>query len=234
MITVKIKSIGVRELVEFSLKSGDLKSSGAGRQNTALDGSRIHRMIQASWDDDVSVETDLRMQITAGKTPLLIHGRADGLHQTGGIVDEVLEIKTSSFDFSELPNNILTLYFAQAKIYSHILMKESNLAQMKVTLLYFQTTTEQLSKKPLSSRAKKLQKFSIRPCPNIKSGSNLKTFCMNKGRKVSKCSSFPLINTEKTNASWPFASIRPSLRKNVSSLKLRPEPEKPFQCFFLP
>lgn len=86
MITVKIKSIGVRELVEFSLKSGDLKSSGAGRQNTALDGSRIHRMIQASWDDDVSVETDLQMQITAGKTPLLIHGRADGLHQTGGIV----------------------------------------------------------------------------------------------------------------------------------------------------
>ena len=147
MITVKIKSIGVRELVEFSLKSGDLKSSGAGRQNTALDGSRIHRMIQASWDNNVSVETDLRMQITAGKTPLLIHGRADGLHQTGGIVDEVLEIKTSSFDFSELPNNILTLYFAQAKIYSHILMKESNLAQMKVTLLYFQTTTEQLSKK---------------------------------------------------------------------------------------
>lgn len=146
MITVKIKSIGVREPVEFSLKSGDLKSSGAGRQNTALDGSRIHRMIQASWDNNVSVETDLRMQITAGKTPLLIHGRADGLHQTGGIVDEVLEIKTSSFDFSELPNNILTLYFAQAKIYSHILMKESNLAQMKVTLLYFQTTTEQLSK----------------------------------------------------------------------------------------
>ena len=144
MITVKIKSIGVRELVEFSLKSGDLKSSGAGRQNTALDGSR---MIQASWNDDVSVETDLQMQITAGKTPLLIHGRADGLHQTGGIVDEVLEIKTSSFNFSELPNNILTLYFAQAKIYSHILMKESNLAQMKVTLLYFQTTTEQLSKK---------------------------------------------------------------------------------------
>ena len=147
MITVKIKSIGVRELVEFSLKSGDLKSSGAGRQNTALDGSRIHRMIQASWDDDVSVETDLQMQITAGKTPLLIHGRADGLHQTGGIVDEVLEIKTSSFDFLELPNNVLTLYFAQAKIYSHILMKGSNLAQMKVTLLYFQTTTEQLSKK---------------------------------------------------------------------------------------
>ena len=144
---MKIKSIGVRELVEFSLKSGDLKSSGAGRQNTALDGSRIHRMIQASWNDDVSVETDLQMQITAGKTPLLIHGRADGLHQTGGIVDEVLEIKTSSFNFSELPNNILTLYFAQAKIYSHILMKESNLAQMKVTLLYFQTTTEQLSKK---------------------------------------------------------------------------------------
>ena len=72
MITVKIKSIGVRELVEFSLKSGDLKSSGAGRQNTALDGSRIHRMIQASWDDDVSVETDLQTQITAGKTPLLL------------------------------------------------------------------------------------------------------------------------------------------------------------------
>ncbi len=149
MIKVKIKSIGVRELVEFSLKSGDLKSGGAGRRNTALDGSRIHRMIQASWDDDVSVETDLKMQITAGKTPLLIHGRADGLHKTGGIVDEVLEIKTSSFEFSELPNNILTLYFAQAKIYSHILMKESNLSQMKVTLLYFQTTTEQLSRKTI-------------------------------------------------------------------------------------
>ena len=71
-----ITKLGIRELVEFTLRSGDLNAS-MNSMNTALEGARIHRMLQKSRGQTTK-EYSLEHELNAGK-PYLIHGRADGV-----------------------------------------------------------------------------------------------------------------------------------------------------------
>lgn len=144
-------TIGVRELVEFILKTGDLISVGIGtsRQKTALLGTHIHQRIQKKWSTATEKEVSLKYPILLANRNFTIQGRADGLHKTNNIYDEIREIKTSSLAFSELTSNTLTLYWAQAKIYSHILMTQKNLSSLSLKLIYVQTTTMETTEKEL-------------------------------------------------------------------------------------
>ena len=145
---MQTKSIGIRQLVEFTLKTGDLTTSRSKSQNTALNGTRIHQFLQASFDENTKKEVDLKYSFDFNERfQILLHGRADGIKYHHNIPQEVIEIKTSSPNFNELSKNILTLYWAQCEIYAYLLMKKYQLPALKVTLLYFQTTTEELTKK---------------------------------------------------------------------------------------
>ena len=69
-------SVGVRELVEFILKSGDLSAGGLQSPNSALEGTKIHQAIQATWPSETECEVDLKQTVNLANQSVLIHGRA--------------------------------------------------------------------------------------------------------------------------------------------------------------
>ena len=77
----------------------------------------------------------------------ILHGRADGLKCIDDIPSQIVEIKTSSLEFEELSANTLELYWAQAKIYAHILMEKEGLSELSLKLIYVQTTTNVTTEK---------------------------------------------------------------------------------------
>ncbi|KRK35716.1 ATP-dependent DNA helicase [Levilactobacillus parabrevis] len=133
--------LGVRELVEFTLRTGDLGST-SNSQNTALLGARIHRRLQKQRGENYQKEYYLDLNLTLNGTDYLLHGRADGVTLTDDGAN-IEEIKTSETVFDQLSENTLTLYWGQVKLYAYLLMqKETDLDEVTLTLTYFQTNTE--------------------------------------------------------------------------------------------
>lgn len=132
--------IGIRQLVEFVLRSGDLNQR-QGSQNTALDGARIHRRLQKQRDDAYQKEVYLKQPVTMNGHDYVIDGRADGIEQTttGYLIEE---IKTSDVPFDQLSANTLQLYWGQVQVYGYILAQQQDLAQVTLKLTYFQRTTK--------------------------------------------------------------------------------------------
>ena len=133
-------SIGVRKLVEFILKKGNLISS-VNSKNTALDGINIHQQLQKTFSKDTKAEFSLKKELLIDGESWILHGRADGLKCVDDIPSQIIEIKTSSLEFEELSANTLELYWAQAKIYAHIIMEKEGLSELSLKLIYVQTTT---------------------------------------------------------------------------------------------
>ncbi|WP_235803095.1 DEAD/DEAH box helicase, partial [Ligilactobacillus acidipiscis] len=149
LTTMNRKSVGIRQMVEFVLRGGDLDPASTGSQNTALEGARIHRKLQKEWEKTTKKEVYLKTEFEAAQEKWLLHGRADALHLKDDKYDEVREIKTSALKFEDLSQNTLTLYFGQAKVYAYLLMEQNDLEQLKLSLYYFQTTTEKLTIKTI-------------------------------------------------------------------------------------
>ncbi|WP_304055140.1 ATP-dependent DNA helicase [Levilactobacillus namurensis] len=138
--------LGVRELVEFTLRAGDLGAT-SNSQNTALLGAKIHRRLQKQRADDYQKEYYLDLPLTLRDHEYLLHGRADGV-TLGETTATIEEIKTSDGDFDQLPANKVTLYWAQVKLYAHLLFhKFPDLQAITLTLTYYQTSNDTTTQK---------------------------------------------------------------------------------------
>jgi Rad3-related DNA helicase len=138
--------IGIRQLVEFVLRSGDLNET-KNSQNTALNGARIHRRLQKkrSKDPDYQNEVYLKTEVTMNDNEYLISGRADGLKITdkNALIEE---IKTSDQPFEELSDNTLELYWGQVKVYGYLILKDHpEFDHVTLRLTYFQVSTEKIT-----------------------------------------------------------------------------------------
>ncbi|MFC6255127.1 helicase C-terminal domain-containing protein [Secundilactobacillus hailunensis] len=143
-----ITKLGIRELVEFTLRSGDLNAS-MNSMNTALEGARIHRMLQKSRGKHYQKEYSLEHEVKLAGRPYLIHGRADGVILNGE--DTLIEeIKTSDAAFEDLTENTLTLYWGQVKMYAYILMTDEQLDQLTLQLTYYRRTTEEVTTRQIT------------------------------------------------------------------------------------
>ena len=154
---MSITKLGIRELIEFTLKTGDLNTS-MNSKNTALEGARIHRMLQKQRSENYQKEYALDFEVSLVDTPYLVHGRADGVVIDG---DQTLieEIKTSDAAFDELSKNTLTLYWGQAKMYAYILMTQENYHKLTLQLTYFQRPTEKITTRQITYTYKEAEKF---------------------------------------------------------------------------
>ena len=116
-----MNKIGVRDLVGFILRSGDLNSA-MNSTNTAQAGTRIHQKLQQNRTENYQAEYYLADNTQINGHKFTVDGRADGviLQDTTA---EIEEIKTSDIEFKDLPQNKLTLYWGQAKAYAYLLMK---------------------------------------------------------------------------------------------------------------
>lgn len=152
--------IGIRQLVEFVLRSGDLNET-KNSQNTALNGARIHRRLQKdrSKNPDYDSEVYLKTDVTMNDTQYAISGRADGITLTDEKAS-IEEIKTSDQTYDELSDNTLELYWGQVKVYGYIILQEHpEFDNVTLQLTYFQVSTEEITTDEKVFNREELQQF---------------------------------------------------------------------------
>ena len=151
--------IGVRELVEFTVRTGDLNPANSPSANTAALGSKIHRQVQDAHDEPgYESEVYLKTDETVAGQAYTIDGRADGVLTTDdGVLLE--EIKTSARDFDKLPQNTRDRYWAQAKVYGHYLCSQRDLPGLTIDLIYFDTRDKAAEHHKVDCTAAELAEF---------------------------------------------------------------------------
>lgn len=136
--------ISIRTLVEFLLRSGDLKGgSGAWRDKEAMQkGSRIHRKIQKKMGSGYSPEVPLKYERETENYILQLEGRADGIltDEDGILVDEIKGVYMDVRDLEEP----VPVHLAQAKCYAAIYCLQHSLSEIRVQMTYCQMETEEI------------------------------------------------------------------------------------------
>lgn len=127
-------TVSVRELCEFTAKQGDLDLRFTPAP-TALEGIAGHGKVSArrgaGYEREVAVE---------GLHGLLrVRGRADGYNPA---LNELDEIKTYRGALQRMPANHRALHWAQLKLYGAMLCRQRGLADIKLSLVYFDIVRE--------------------------------------------------------------------------------------------
>ncbi len=133
------RSIGVRELVEFVLRSGDLKVEFTGASR-AVDAIKLHQKIQYSRPAEVAAEVAITHRVETPDLVLDITGRIDGVSK-GGAVPVIDEIKTTRRNPEECLREENPLHWGQAKVYAFLYAAEHDLADIGVQLTYARLET---------------------------------------------------------------------------------------------
>lgn len=132
-------AIGVRELVEFVLTSGDLKVEFGGASR-AVDAIRLHQKIQQARPAGYAPEVPVAHQVEAPDVVLAIGGRIDGVFEAGA-VPVVEEIKTTRRTPEECLREENPLHWGQAKVYAFLYAAARGRADIGVQLTYARLDT---------------------------------------------------------------------------------------------
>jgi len=130
--------IGVRDLVEFVLRRGDLKHEFAG-SSRAVDAVRLHQRIQYSRPESYLPEVAVSREIDTPDVRLTIGGRIDGV--IAGVIPVVEEIKTTRRDPAEAVAEENALHWGQAKAYAFLYATAHGLDPIGVQLTYARLDT---------------------------------------------------------------------------------------------
>lgn len=131
----KVFRISVRELVELVLRSGDIDLGYAGAAK-ALEGTRVHKLIQKSRKEGYSAEVPVSYDYEDENLILKIDGRIDGVFErVDGVTIE--EIKTTSTPLEYVDEDFNEVHWAQAKFYGYIYGNENGLNNIEIQLTYF-------------------------------------------------------------------------------------------------
>lgn len=136
------KKVSVRELVAFVHNEESIDNRKQSN-HTALEGSKIHRKLQQSMDENYQSEVSLKTVYQGKQFDIRLEGRCDGIWQKENqiIIDE---IKTGEHTFEQLEDATLQLFMAQAKIYAYIYALQEKLEEVVVMVHYFCTQDEKI------------------------------------------------------------------------------------------
>ena len=127
--------VGVRELCEFSARSGDLDVR-FGMSPNAREGIAGHDTVTSRRGGDYQKEVSLKGAYEA----LSVAGRADGYSCTQNRLEE---IKTFRGDLARQPANQRHLHLAQLKVYGWLMCERETLPDITLALVYFNIDTGQ-------------------------------------------------------------------------------------------
>lgn len=132
--------VSVRDLVEYTLRSGDLvlDFSFSGGQARAVDGIRAHQKIQAGRPKEYQSEVTISHQVETHDFTVFISGRIDGVYRYTDPDRVVIdEIKTTTRDPDSFEEEH-PVHWGQAKIYAYLYALREKLKTIDVQLTYFQ------------------------------------------------------------------------------------------------
>ncbi len=140
-----MEKVSVRNLVEFILRTGDIKEYSGGVRDAEVmhTGTRIHKMIQKSKEHGYipEVPMDIEYDTEYDKEPVTIkvEGRADGIIEGEGFVT-INEIKSMLRDVTKL-TEAEYLHVAQAKCYGAIYVMKHDVDKCNIQITYCQMET---------------------------------------------------------------------------------------------
>ncbi|MBN2619925.1 ATP-dependent DNA helicase [candidate division WOR-3 bacterium] len=131
--------IGVRTLVEFILRSGDLDLTTFGAIHPS-EGTRIHCAIQGSRPPEYDPEVPVQSTQATPLYLLVVSGRIDGVYTYPDRV-VIEEIKTTKKDLASFDAGQDPLHWAQAQCYAYMYAAEHALQSIDVRLTYHHVET---------------------------------------------------------------------------------------------
>lgn len=136
---MKAVQISVRRLVEFVLRGGSIDSRMTS-SDRALEGTKIHQLLQKSAGEEYQAEVSLKLDRTVDGVVFLLDGRADG------IINEqtIDEIKTTETVMEEITEEFRPLHWAQLICYGFMLAEKSDLPEVTLQLTYYQVADEEI------------------------------------------------------------------------------------------
>lgn len=136
--------LGIRTLAEFILCSGSIDSKFSGL-NRAIEGGRIHRILQRQGGAGYEAEVPLAITLENGGFTYVLSGRADGVitRPEGIIVDE---IKTTVQPLEQIAEGDNPAHWAQGCCYGHILCSQRKLDKLTVQLTYCHADTMEVQR----------------------------------------------------------------------------------------
>ncbi|MCT4688075.1 ATP-dependent DNA helicase [Vallitalea sp.] len=129
-------SISVRELIEFVLRSGDIKSVFLS-SSRAVDGIKAHQKIQKRFSKEYDAyewEVPIKDKVSIDDIELDISGRIDGIIFGDTIIID--EIKSVNKSLENIDENYNKLHLAQGKMYAYMYGKQKNVDKLIVRLTY--------------------------------------------------------------------------------------------------
>lgn len=139
MIEIKIS---VRNLIEFTLRYGDINTSGYGSSPKRMEeGTRAHVKVQKRRQEENSEyakEQYLKYQLKLDDALFTVDGRADGM-VSGEFIEE---IKSTYSPLGDLLEDHNELYWAQVMFYGFMHMEEKKTDNILLLLTYFNLETE--------------------------------------------------------------------------------------------
>ncbi|WP_270997279.1 ATP-dependent DNA helicase [Listeria seeligeri] len=136
---MKAVQISVRRLVEFVLRGGSIDSRMTS-SDRALEGTKIHQLLQKSAGEEYQAEVSLKLDRTVDGVVFSLDGRADG------IINEqtIDEIKTTETVMEEIMEDFRPLHWAQLICYGFMLAEKSDLPEVMLQLTYYQVADEEI------------------------------------------------------------------------------------------
>ena len=137
------KTISVRELAETAARSGNIDSRWAASVR-AVEGTRLHKLLQKSDEGEYETEVTLRAEYECGGVLFHLSGRADGvihLSDGGKMIDE---IKTTLKSVANIEENDYPAHWAQAVCYARMYCERENLDLISVRLTYYQADSGEI------------------------------------------------------------------------------------------
>lgn len=133
--------IGIRQLVEFLLRTGSIDSRFTGFDR-ANEGARIHRRLQKAAGPGYAAEVAIKAERQAAGLTFLLEGRADGIFtdEDGAVVID--EIKTTTVPSEAITPGMQPVHWAQGQVYAAIWAAQEGLDAIKVRLTYYQVDEE--------------------------------------------------------------------------------------------
>jgi DNA excision repair protein ERCC-2 len=149
--------IAVRDLVQYSLRSGDLLFEFLG-STRPVDAIRAHQKVQKSRPQAYQAETPITYQFETDRFILTVGGRIDGvLPAADGPVIE--EIKTTSRKLAYFDQKEDPLHWAQVKAYAFMYASRHNLDKIDAQLAYYQIDSGRIKEFKRTFSLKELEAF---------------------------------------------------------------------------
>lgn len=151
-----VYTVAVRELCEFTAKTGDLDLRFTPAP-TAQEGIAGHAAVAARRSGDYEKE----VRLVGEHAGVRVVGRADGWYPAR---TELEEVKTHRGEVGRIPDNHRALHWAQLKVYGALICRQHGLTEIRLTLVYFNIDSQQETLFSERHEAAALQAFFEQQC----------------------------------------------------------------------